>query len=140
MRCSSCSRVQPASTIAANFRGNSSKNTRKCPILYSLSLPASYIIHLHPGVNRILNFILSPGTQAILSKKIQSSSATPRRARCVHQLTKNGRKAWFIIREFGSLGAQRPGESYPQVIHNLMWITQRSFGVLVIKYCFVHLI
>jgi len=63
MSCSSCSKVQPASTIAANFRGNSSKNTRKCPILYSLSLPASYIIHLHPGVNRILNFILSPGTQ-----------------------------------------------------------------------------
>ncbi len=140
MRCSSCSSVQPASTIAANFRGNSSKNTRKCPILYSLSLPASYIIHLHPGVNRILNFILSPGTQ-VKQPKNNSVFFSNSPARPVYKPAhKNGRKAWYFIREFGSLGAQRPGESYPQVIHNLMWITQGSFGVLIIKYCFVHLI
>ena len=32
--CSSCSSVQPANTIAASFSGNSSNNTRKCPIFF----------------------------------------------------------------------------------------------------------
>lgn len=77
MSCSSCSRVQPASTIAASFSGNSSNNTRKCPIFLSLSLPGSYIIHLHPGVKIHLRFILSPGTQAKQPQNFSTSTGTP---------------------------------------------------------------